>query len=250
MTANHAGGSERGGRLLVLVDAEQFGGDVEPAGGSAAGAGRWTSLVAETARVVGLEPAYLPLKHTDGEWIRRALGAAADWHGPVLVLPRTAMAWPAQAGPPHLRRALIASDDSPAVVRGARLASLHLLRSGVQTRVVLVLTGETAPPMWEGTGHHATAWRAELVRRHGRPTRFEVVSGPPGAAVRAQGAQADLVVLLWRGMAEEGRAAVVREVLDDGVCQPCLLLPLDWVESAPVAAGLSSAARQRERAAP
>jgi hypothetical protein len=138
-----------------------------------------------------------------------------------------------------LRRAIIASDASPAVVRGARLASLHLLRCGVQTRVVLVLTGETAPPMWEGIGHHATAWRAELARRHGRPTGIEVLSGVPGAAVRAQGAQADLVVLLWRRVAEEGRAAVVREVLDQGVGQPCLLLPLEWVESAPVAAGLA-----------
>lgn len=259
MTADPAGEPERGGRLLVLIDAEQFGAEVEPGGASGGSAGRWTTFVAETARVVGLEPAYLPLKHIEGGWLRRVLRTAADWHGPVLVLPHTAMVWPAQEVPPHLRRALIASDDSSAVARAARLASLHLLRSGVQTRVVLVLTRQTAPPMWEGTGHHATAWRAELVRRHGRLTRVDVVSGAPGSAVRAQGAQADLVVLLWRSVAEEGRAAVVREVLDDGVSQPCLLLPVDWLESAPVAAGLSRSVaresdwasdRERERSAP
>jgi hypothetical protein len=238
MTVSDAIDVEHGDRLLVLIDAAQFGEEGAQAG-AGGGAGRWTSFVNEVARVVGLEPAYLPLGASGTGWLHKVLRTAADWHAPVLVLPRTAMSSPGQGAVPRLRRALIASDDSTAVVRGARLASLHLLRNGVHTRVVLVLTEETAPPMWEGTGHHALAWRAELVRRHGRPTRIDVVSGAPGAAVRAQGAQADMVVLLWRSVAEEGHAAVVREVLDEGVSQPCLLLPVDWVEAAPVAAGLS-----------
>jgi hypothetical protein len=225
-------------RLLVLVDAKQLAEDAETSPDSGGGAGRWSAFVSELARVVDLEPVYLPVAADGRRWLDDVLGTAATWPGPVLVLPRTAIGAIGSAMVPHLGRALIASDDSPPVARRAGLAALHLLRSGVQSRVVLVLTPQTTPPMWEGTGHHATAWRAELARRHGRSTRVDVVSGDPGAAVRAHSAAADLVVLLWRGATAEGHGAVVRAVLDEGVGQPCLLLPPDWMETAPVAAGL------------
>jgi hypothetical protein len=193
--------------------------------------GGWASFVSEVARVVDLEPAYVLLPHAGEGWLRGVLEAAAARPGPVLVLPRIRLgSTTGDQRLPGLHKAVIASDDSHDVVRAARVCSLHLLRSGVRTTVVLVLTGQTAPPMWEGTGHHAAAWRAELERRYGRPDRLEVLSGPPGPVVRSRCEDCDLVVLLWRQATADDRAPVVRAVLDEGTTQPSLLVPLDWVE--------------------
>lgn len=195
--------------------------------------GLWAPLVADVGRVTGLEPSYVVLDEDD-RWPAGVLRVAAACPGPVLVLPSLS-AHPAGRGmvaPPRLRRVTIASDGSAAVARGVRLCSLHLLRSGVDTTVLLVLDDGSAPPMWEGPGHHATAWRDELGRRHGVSDRIEVVSGAPGPTVRAHLAKADLLVLLWHQAAGEGRANVLRAVLDGGIDQPCLLLPLDWVVQA------------------
>lgn len=201
----------RPGQLTVLADR----GDES---------GTWLSVVSEVGRLVGMSPSVTTLAGAGHGWGAAVVRAAAASPGPVLVLPRHAATGAA------LDRALIASDDSWDVARAARLCALHLLRSGIRTTVLVVLTGDTAPPMWEGTGHHARAWRGELARRHGGPDRLEVATGSPGPAVRARAADTDLVVLLWRRNAAEGRATVLRDVLDEGVAQPCLLVPLEWVE--------------------
>jgi hypothetical protein len=219
MTTNHEG-EAASVDFAVLVD---------PHG---PGAGAWDGFVADVGRMLDLRPAYLPAPTVDHGWIRELLRRAAGQAGPVLVLPAAAaggLQGLTSTWPPRLHRAVIATDDSPEVVGGARLCALHLLRSGVQTKLLLVLTRQTAPPMWEGTGHQADAWRAELQRRYGLADRVEVCSGSPGAAVRARAAQADLAVLLWNRSSAEGRAKVVRTVLDDGVHPPCLLVPLRWV---------------------
>jgi hypothetical protein len=219
---------EEGARLAHLVVLmEETGGDE----------GSWTEFVDEVARLVGLEPSYSMLEEATpspgGRWLGAVLRAAAATAWPVLVLPPSTPHAPGTTRrPAKVSRAVIASDDTGEFVRGAGLASLRLLRSGVRTTVVVVLTGETAPPMWEGAGHHAAAWRAELERRYGRPHHLEVLSGPPGPMVRARCQGADLVVLLWRQVVDEHRAPVVRAVLDEGVTWPCLLVPLGWVESA------------------
>lgn len=194
--------------------------------------GVWDRFLADVSRVLGLTPSFALLPGVDGGWIEAVLDRAASADGPVLVLPGVApsgaeahsVTWPT-----HLQRAVIASDDSVEAAGGARLCALHLLRHGVQTKVVLVLTAQTAPPMWEGAGHQAAAWRAELGRRYRPADSLEVCSGSPGAAVRSRAAGADLVVLLWHRSGAPGRAKVVRAVLDDGIHRPCLLVPLPWV---------------------
>jgi hypothetical protein len=197
--------------------------------------GVWNGLVEEVAAALGLgaEAVAEPVDRRVEGAVDRLLSAAGDTIRPVLVLPARSVAETAQlsisAGSPHLRRALIASDASEDVVRGARVLSEHLRRGGVHTTVLVVLTGETVPPMWEGAGHHAAAWRHELSRRHGGPDSLRVVSGPPGPAVRSFCADADLLVLLWRQVAEHGRAQVVRSVLGDDLPRPCLLIPAQWV---------------------
>lgn len=197
----------------------------------------WESLVHDVAGVVGLEPSYLPVQAPAPDWLAGVLRAAAASPGPVLVLPRAAGA-PARLRPPRrLRAAIIASDDSAESVHGARKASLLLLRGGVQVTVLLALTAESAPPIWEGAGHHAAAWREELERRYGRPDRIEVRRGLPGPIVRAHSEGADLVVLLWRQAIGDDRAPVVRAVLDQAMAPPCLLVPLAWMAAAPLSAG-------------
>lgn len=205
--------------------------------------GMWSEFVGDVGRVLDLQPSYLPGPVVGREWIGQVLDRAARLRGPVLVLPgaaATGVEGLPSPGPPRLHRAMIASDDSPEAVHGARLCTLHLLRSGVQTKVLHVLTEQTAPPMWEGAGHHVEAWRAELERRYGLADSFEVCSGSPGPAVRARAARSDLVVLLWHRAPAAGRAKVVRAVLDDGIHQPCLLVPVHWVAQM----------HQRMRAAP
>ena len=209
----------RGEALTVLADRDET--------------AAWQALISEVGRIVGLRPSVLSLPAAGEGWAAAVVRVAAASPGPVLVLPRAGApgaATPGGAAP--LGRAVIASDGSSEVTGGARQCALHLLRSGVRTTVLVVLTGETAPPMWEGTGHHAAAWRGELGRRHGRPDRIDVVAGAPGPTVRARAADGDLVVLLWRREAAEGRAAVLRAVLDGGVLAPTLLVPLAWVERA------------------
>jgi hypothetical protein len=195
--------------------------------------GRWQPLVAAVGRLVGLRPSMLALPAAGDGWAAAVMRVAAASPGPVLVLPRREGPGAGEpARPSRLERAVIASDDTWDVVHAARLCALHLLRSGVETTVLVVLTRETAPPMWEGTGHHAAAWRTELGRRHGRPDRLDVVPGPAGPTVRARTTDTDLVVLLWHRNVAEGRAAVLRDVLDEDVVAPSLLVPLDWVERA------------------
>jgi hypothetical protein len=192
--------------------------------------GTWLPFVTAVSRLTGSRPSTLALPAAGDDWAAAILRVAAARPGPVLVLPRRGR--PPQAGRPRLEHAVIASDDSWEVAAAARLCTLRLLRSGVQTAVLVVLTEDTAPPIWEGTGHHAAAWRGELGRRYGRPDRLEVVTGRAGPLVRARTAQSDLVVLLWHRHATEGRAAVLRQVLGEEVVAPSLLVPLEWAERA------------------
>lgn len=200
---------------------------------------RWEPFVADVARVVGLETSDLPLATSGAGWLRAVLRAAAANPGPVLVLPPRGAVPGGEGRLPRLRTAIIASDDSRELVRAAGLASLHLARSGVKVTVLLVLTGATVPRMWEGAGHHAAAWWQELERRYGSADRVRVSTGMPGPTVRAHGRDANLVVLLWRQVVDDDRAPVVRAVLDEGVAQPSLLVPIAWVLAAPAAAALA-----------
>jgi len=222
----NADGDSRDVRLVVLHDVT----DGE--------SGRWQRFVTEVARVIGLAPSYLPAPADGALWMTGILRVAAACPGPVLVLPQRPRSAEHEQ-PPSLHWAVIASDDSPEVERAARLCTVHLLRSGVRTTIVVVLTESSAPPMWEGAGHHAAAWRNELQRRYGRPDRLQVVTGPPGSTIREQCAGADLLLLLWHQAIEADRAQVVRSVLEEGALQPCLLVPLRWVAREASSAGVS-----------
>jgi hypothetical protein len=88
--------------------------------------------------------------------------------------------------------------------------------------------------MWEGSGHHAKVWHAELARRHQvGNARLAVASGDPVAAVLAAASRADLMVLCWGADASVDRAQVVRGVLREATL-PLLLDPERTVHAEPV----------------
>ena len=194
----------------------------------------WQSFVDDVGRVLRLTPVLVPVDMQAEEWVSRLLRAAVAAPGPVLVLPRAAggAAAPGIEHPMRLTRVVLASGDAGDVVRSARYLSRHLRAGGIQTTVLVVLSDGALPPMWEGAGHHASAWYSELHRRHGMPDHLEVVPGVPGpgAAIRHHAEDTDLLVLLWRRVAAEGRAAIVRAVVGEPARVPSLLVPLAWVE--------------------
>lgn len=191
--------------------------------------GGWGLLVDELARALGLTPSYMPVGGHGPLWVDRLLRAAAAAPGPVLVLPQDPL------GPttpsPHLVRLVIASGDAADVIRAAGLLVRRLRIGGVHSTVLVVLADGAVPSMWEGPGHHAAAWRTELQRRHEGADTLRVVGGVDelGRAIHDHAVDADAVVLLWRRVATEGRAMVVRSLLgiSDGV--PSLLVPMDWI---------------------
>lgn len=197
---------------------------------------RWARLVDELAAVLGVAVSDLPLDLQGPDATSRLLHVAAAAPGPMLVLPRVRPGELGAAPPPRLLRVLIASGDSSDVVDSARFLSDRLRAAGVRTAVLVVLSDGALPSMWEGAGHHAAAWREELARRHGDPDELEVLSGDAGVgpAIRARAAGAGVLLLVWRRVAAEGRAEVVRAVLDTGgedeAVLPCLLVPITWVE--------------------
>lgn len=192
----------------------------------------WREYAADVGRALGLEPSYLALSVTRVAWLPTVLRVSAGVPWPVLVLPLQRLSVPAtpKSGP-RLQRVLLASDGSPEIVNAARSLAGGLRRQGIATTVLVVLNVGTTPPIWEGAGHHAAAWRSETTRRHGYPNHLEVVTGPPEERIPARIGDADLVVLAWHQVAAEDRAAVVRAVIDDGAGPPCLLVPFDWMKS-------------------
>ena len=131
-----------------------------------------------------------------------------------------------------LHRVLIPSDASPAVTTGVRMLCARLGRVGVRATVLHVLTECNQPRMWEGPGHHAQEWFAEMCRRHGATSDvLTVVSGEPEDQMRAHAAGADLVVLLWASDSHAGHAAVIRSLLAQAIEVPHLLVPLAWIEA-------------------
>jgi len=220
----------------------------------------WAALVGDVGRALALAPTveHLPIASRRAGAVDQLLARASQWPGPVLVLPGVTV-WrgnraPSGAGadprgpacrdgPPAggdgtaegdgqvgLHRVLIPSDASPAVAVGVRMLCARLGRAGVRATVLHVLTESNQPRMWEGPGHHAKEWFAEMRRRHGTPTdALTVVSGEPEVQMRAYAAGADLVVLLWGSDSHAGHATVIRSLLGRAIEVPHLLVRLAWM---------------------
>lgn len=190
--------------------------------------GRWEAVVSVLAGVLDLDPAVEPAPEAEGrDRVDAVLERAAAVAGPVLVLPGSETGEVPPPPAPALTRALAPFDASDEVAAATRPLLARLQDSGVDVAQLHVVTTATMPAMWEGAGHHARAWHAELRRRHRvGEAAVEVVSGAsPAAAVLTRSAEVQLVVLGWKRRPNRGRAKVVRNVLAT-VDVPVLLLPV------------------------
>jgi hypothetical protein len=192
--------------------------------GDRAELGTWQRYIDLLGDVLGL-PGVSAVVPQGSQRLAAVLNRAAGARGPVLIVP----------GPPashrhpatELQRVLAPFDTSDEVTASLRPVLLRLQSAGVRVVQLHVLTNATMPVMWEGSGHHAAAWRAELRHRHQvGVAEVEVVVGlTPAEAVIARSADADLVLLCWNRSSDDGRAETVRRVLA-ATDVPVLLLPL------------------------
>lgn len=191
--------------------------------------GSWGALVAELAQVLGLEVAFetgRPGDRSDPGWVDAVVQRAAEAEGPVLVMPARAAggAGPTKLADGTLGRVLAPFDATDEVSSSIVPVLQRLQDAGVDVAQLHVTSSASVPGMWEGSGHHALAWHAELRRRHqvGSAT-VEVTGGAPGVAVAARTAEADLVLLCWTRSVTSGRSQTVRAVLR-AVNVPVMLL--------------------------
>jgi hypothetical protein len=192
---------------------------------------RWEALVgdvaaiSDTVSVVGPEllgGAPVPGESrltVSQEILERAVGT------PLLVLPASEPPGPRSA-PARLHRILVPMDRSLSERRALRPLIERAQALQIDVHQLHVLGKTSLPAMWEGSGHHAEAWFAELRRRH-QPagTALAVVGGDPVERILLAAQKADLVMICWHCDASPDRAGVVRAVMDR-VEQPLLLIPV------------------------
>jgi hypothetical protein len=124
------------------------------------------------------------------------------------------------------------SDASDEMAVATRVVMEALLVAGFRPGILLVLTEDNQPRMWEGSGHNADQWFDEMRRRHGAgPETLTVVTGDPEHEFATFAMGADLVIMVWHHDASSDRAPLLRSVLQGGITVPHLLLPLPWVET-------------------
>jgi hypothetical protein len=147
------------------------------------------------------------------------------------VLPKPLVVVPPDATvPSRVGRILVPLDGSRATADA--LAETMVLASARDVELVVLHVRDVASiPLFNDQPHHeAEAWTHEFLRRncpHPDRIRLEVRIGIPGRHVltMAERATVDLIALGWSQHLGEGRAAVIREVLErSGV--PVLLVPV------------------------
>lgn len=128
-----------------------------------------------------------------------------------------------------LRRVLVPCDGTSTTTSATDPFVSMLARAGLEIVAVHVFDATTAPPFWEGPGHHTDAWRQEFLARcccH-PGARLELRSGAPSAQLIdvTRDTEADLVVLAWSRDLSSGHARVVRAALAESDA-PVILLPI------------------------
>jgi len=143
---------------------------------------------------------------------------------PVLVVPP-------QAPAPLALRQILVPLNGTRVTTAALASTIELARGSDVDVIVLHVHDHVSVPLFgEQPQHELEAWAREFLARHAphlERVRLEVRTGIPAAEVLrvARDAEADLVALGWAQDLSEGRAAVVREVLERSEV-PVLLVPV------------------------
>lgn len=188
----------------------------------------WEGVVTALSEALGLETIResRPAPPDAPDLVERILERAAAAPGPVLVLPPAPRPGTSAARASRTLGRVLAPFDSDQVSSALRPILHRLQTAGVQVAQLLVVTAETLPAMWDGSGHHALAWHEELRRRHQvDDASVEVASGVPAPLVVARAGDADLVIMCWARRAPAGGAKTLRGVLAV-LDVPLLLVPV------------------------
>ncbi len=146
---------------------------------------------------------------------------AATTSDPILVLPRRHPPTESHGGQSRLLVPIEPSGLERPVLR-AWIERAERLGFGVD--LLHVITRATAPRMWEGPGHHAEAWWAQIRRRYRIGTAaLSIDTGDPADGILAAASRSELIMLFWRGDAAAGHAATLRRVIR-GADKPLLLV--------------------------
>jgi nucleotide-binding universal stress UspA family protein len=158
----------------------------------------------------------------------------------ILVRPDVAKEFAAQGR--GIKRLLLPLDGSPetsdalapaANLAGLCQASLDVVHVAVQRDPTAQQIGALPIPRYQDQPHHALdLWTREFLRRFcsGFPTQpghIRVETGDPGQAIvrTARELQSDLILMSWKGVLAENRAATVKTVLAEAPCPVLFLRP-------------------------
>lgn len=177
------------------------------------------ALSEAVGRLAGLEAAFEARVGCgdDCDGLEAALRLASSTEDPVLVLPGRGRARQGASSrrPKVLRRILVPMDRSVAERSVLRAWIARAQSFGSAVDQLHVLTEGNRPAMWEGAGHHAAAWHDELRRRYlAGDASLVVRRGDPIEHVTAAEPRADLVVSCWGGDLSQGRARILRRLLE------------------------------------
>jgi nucleotide-binding universal stress UspA family protein len=154
-----------------------------------------------------------------------ALELARSLSKPLVVVP------PEVPLPVVLRRILVPFDGTRATADALAATVRLACRSKLEVIALHVYEYADLPLFSDQPQHEFDAWAHEFLRRHSPDpdlVALETRVGEPGEHVLrvAREARADMVALGWSQHLDQGRAAVVREVLA-GSPLPVLLVPID-----------------------
>jgi nucleotide-binding universal stress UspA family protein len=178
-----------------------------------------------------------------------ALELARSVRKPLVVVP------PEVSLPVTLRRILVPLDGTRATADALAATVRLACRSKLEVIALHVYEYADLPLFSDQPQHELDAWTHEFLRRHSPDpdlVTLETRVGVPGDHVLrvARDAGADMVALGWSQHLDQGRAAVVREVLG-GSPLPVLLVPIDArLEDDPVEGWAGTGAAASATAAP
>jgi nucleotide-binding universal stress UspA family protein len=143
---------------------------------------------------------------------------------PVLIVPPTEATFENVAP-----KVLLPLDGAYSTSEGAREPMALLAEAGATVRVLHVFDGPDVPRFWEHAAYDADPWCRDFLARHCELPGVECLlkRGRPAELVLdvASAEHADVIALIWSQELADGRADVVRAVLQ-GTRVPVLLMPV------------------------
>ena len=196
----------------------------------------WAAVTHQVGELLALAPVVLSDRYlaTGSLTVNGILALASEAAAPLLLLPAVAPIASGLGGEvavSRIRRVLVPFDGTEEDAKRLRPLLRRFRHGEIETVVLHSIADESRPKFWEGSGHHASAWRRELARRHGNEdATLRISMAEPERAVKLHAREADLVALLWKGNTSEDRAGIIRGVIGFPFSTPLLLIPSIWAD--------------------